>query len=928
MSVNKSDKPKNAPKSIDEAVNKGISSFNYEEQLEDKQLAKLIEQLEASQEAERKYPGREDLIKQTESLGQEAHIRSLSVEQAIASKTGKGLARSLEVYSKTTNIARSTSTMAGQQRYHAEARASGNEMYRPTSLIEEEIMSRTEEMNTLGTGLATRAKRIKSPEDVEALRKEAIPLQEGAERIAYLKALKEEQNRSGVSTRKIANRYEDIKDDISGYRASKGIEDKLKTGSHKSFEEESKTLSSKEAALDSAKQEWADAMEKASKGLEGFAEKAEAASKNVHDLSNEVSDQLKLTKGVESKEGGGGWLGRNKRGLQNIVMGANTVAGAAGAVAAVAVDNETAEMRLRAGYARAGNVIYDKANEAVQGHSIDAMMEVMGGESAKRFSDRAYGITQGSHAVSAGAGLIANTVQSTVVGGALGGGGGAAMGFVKGVSDSAQDVDAARRGLRAGASALDANQAWKELSSEERYIRAQQMQGYMNQGMSTYNATMGAGSTSQLSAQLMRGDNLSALAKRGVGAAESAGLAGILSQAGSMDQDSGFKIISQAGTAAQRGQMGKEEYVSAAARMVAAGGKDSDLEDIIAAATAKGMDNSKNIGQMIDATLSLSGGLAAGGIGAKGGVADMLGGTYQSLIDSGHDKNLAVGMAATGLNNFNSAAQNNQLSFGTIMQQQMLRTTPGLEKAEQSQINNLSSMSIEDMMLFRRAQQGKDVGAAKTRAKDLGFDDLMFKDGKVNKNLLDSLAPGMINKVVTNEGGAQYSEDIVKRLKEGKELTAPERAVINQNGKGSTQETLDMIMGTTSVKSANAGISASRKGAADIDAAGKGREAAEFKQGEKFSGSMDNLAAAMQEVNKAVDPTKWGAEVRKAAEGFSVPAADFLTATKSLNESVKLLVNYQNTGLKQMGESRGVNPTPPSKPKAGPQIPPSVVFGH
>jgi hypothetical protein len=112
-------------------------------------------------------------------------------------------------------------------------------------------------------------------------------------------------------------------------------------------------------------------------------------------------------------------------------------------------------------------------------------------------------------------------------------------------------------------------------------------------------------------------------------------------------------MVTRAGKAEQAGVMSADQYMQTAGMMANVGGGAADLESIMAKAVAMGMDNAKNIQQMVAATTQLASGSAAIGISTVGGAESALTDTIASLQKGGMNKNMATAVAANSISSFN-----------------------------------------------------------------------------------------------------------------------------------------------------------------------------------------------------------------------------------------------------------------------------------
>jgi hypothetical protein len=918
------------PKTIQELTKQHERATSYEASLSDEKLQQLADKAaefeERYQQSSAGSPEQSNLAELLAFAEEEKYQHSLNVDRNLSVKANKVLARGLDVYSKTGNINRRTTTMAGQQSYRGAAKTNGG-LFRPTNMIESEIQSDIEAASVLGGSLADEARGLGVGASTDSINGRASKLGEYEERIARNKALLKVQTREGISTEKLTNRGEDLDRDVDTFFKRKDIDNRINSGGVRSYKEESTELSKRREERSIAQGDYEKAIETGTEGVEAFAEK-------LHKANEALDEQTRVVKGMSDKgmDKGGGIFGKYGSAIPMIQMGFQAVGAVAGAANDIAVNHDIAQMSNRAQFAKMGNSIYDKAAQAVSGYSVDAMLDVGGDQFVKAYADKNKAFTNKAMGVSiasnGAADLLGAMGKGAVVGAGLGLAGGifapvtstggaiagAAIAGVASLANTASQATNLAYGNVGADASIRSYQAAKDLTAQERYVATQNMQAYYNQGLGAYQSIqgMGSGASGAMQKRLMDGTDLTNLARTGVSPEEAVKLTGILGQAGSMEggSDAGLRMIEGAGRASQRGQMGKEEYVSAAARMVAAGGKDNELEDIISAGMTKGMDNSKNIGQMIDATLSMSSGLASKGISATGAVGNMLEASSQFLVGQGVNKNLAVGTAAQDISNYNSAITDTSFNLGNIMQRGGLRNMKELKGASVFQMNNLSSMSMEDIAVLQGG--GKE---AELLSRRLGVDNMVMKDGKVNTSLVTGIGKEAFSKMLTNKGalGDPNGRSLLNKFGTAETLTAEERAILSTSGGESVfynaggvskaskisnenYNQLGLNLGAEAAKT-KATYEAKKVGAgaqATLDVLG-GEKGKEFEQIEKLS----------QSISEAVDPAKWGDEVKRAADGFAVPAANFVKATGDLDKTVEKLVSHQTAMLKAMGEMNG-----------------------
>lgn len=948
-----------SPKFAQELNSAFYKSTSYEASTSDEKLQRMLDKNAELEEALGKTVNGSDshriLAEQLAFSEEETYQHSLKVDKILTDKAKKIYAKGYETQSRVSNITRNAITASGTERFISQARGS-QELNLPQSVIESRIQESIAKTSSYTEGIANRIRSLKPGDDTDDIVKASAGIGKYRDETARWMAIKTEQNRAGLSARKLTGRYEDIKEDLSGFRSRTETERKLASGEHKSFAEESATLNKKESLLGEAFEKLSNTVKEAGESFDDFNKRTMDATKEFTKLADEVEKQATLTKGVERKEGGGGggFFQKNQALIQMAQMGLQTVGTVAGAYEDIAVHNDITQVSNRAKFAKMGNAIYDQATSAVSGYNVDAMLDIAGDAGVKRYADMQKAKTNVANGVKTVANGAADIAGSTAKGVAIGTAAGVALasgtafftggtgtvaapaiieasaalggtlGAASAVSRSAVDVDNLVKGNVGANTSISAYHARKELNREERYVASQNMQAFYSQGINSYSAIQGMGSSASGAMQnkLMDSNELRNVAFKGISPEEAVKLSGILSTAGSMEggADAGMRIIEGAGRASQRGQMGKEEYVSTAARMVAAGGKDKELEDIIASGMTKGMDNSLNISQMVGATIQMSSDLASKGISGTGAVAGLVGASTQFLADQGVNKNLATGAAVQDIANYDKGITDTGFNLGGIMQRAGLRNMSGLKGASVFQMNNVSSLSMEDLAVL---QKGGEEG--NLLARRLGVDDMLYKNGEPNSSLITDVGKQAFNKLLINNSGMGLAEGkslMNKWGKPGVELDSKERALLKNFGSESAFFTagginkVDMITDENYNKiGLNQGAAAQRtKALYESDKVGQGRIAAGEMLGTQQGKEFEGLEGLAKSITEAVDPAKWGDEVKAAADGFSVPAANFVKATGQLDETVKRLIEHQNKMLDKMGESRGTDIPSEEKP--------------
>ena len=234
-----------------------------------------------------------------------------------------------------------------------------------------------------------------------------------------------------------------------------------------------------------------------------------------------------------------------------------------------------------------------------------------------------------------------------VAGGIAGGNIGAAIsGGAAGINNAIRASALALSGIPAAERKLQQINLGLTAGDAVNYQRDANIQDFIDFTMQTGVATrgLGGGRAGTLTSLLNEG-GINRLAGLGIRPGQIAGLT--RSGVGALGAEfMGAGTLGQAGAAQQAGLLTAEQFIGQAGALSMMGGGGADrLEKIMQNAVATGMDNSKNIQQMVSATISLSADLAGAGLDVSGGQANILAAA-------------ATGLSSLGVNQRTMAAAN------------------------------------------------------------------------------------------------------------------------------------------------------------------------------------------------------------------------------------------------------------------------------
>jgi hypothetical protein len=198
----------------------------------------------------------------------------------------------------------------------------------------------------------------------------------------------------------------------------------------------------------------------------------------------------------------------------------------------------------------------------------------------------------------------------------------------------------------------------------------------------------------------------------GIRREETAGLVGSFTQAAGA-QWSEQDMLS-AGKARLSGQLGTEQFAALGGALTDVGGKYGDLDKTLSEAVKTGMDNSKNITQMVQATVSLSQRDAASGLALSTGTGALLTSAIGATSVQNMPENMRVQAAATAMGNYEQMTTHRGVNFQSVMEfAKLRRAAPDMSVVEQ------------ENLLFKTS--GKQLNSALYEAKNV---DAMSKEDR------------------------------------------------------------------------------------------------------------------------------------------------------------------------------------------------------
>jgi hypothetical protein len=450
------------------------------------------------------------------------------------------------------------------------------------------------------------------------------------------------------------------------------------------------------------------------------------------------------------------------------------------------------------------NDLYFKSKQAIMQGDVGAALDVMDSVTAAKYADDQAKHTMLPNFISgagkAAKGGVGGAVAAGMTAGALMVGTGigvlpglavmglsATVGGIAGMAANSGGLMDSVNGTAGMNDRLEAYNTMKNLSAADRAVKTDQMQAYYSQGNRLYGAVQGIGGGGGLAynaatgkgglqAQLMDPGVLKDLAKTGISADMAAGLVSNFQSAGTFKGEDAVEVMKMAGTAGQKGKLSRDQYTSMASQLMGAGGGAGDLQKTLEFAVAKGMDSSKSIAEMVQASLSMSSDLADMGVSASGATSTALMATVAGLDVAGVDKNLAVRAAQASMQNVNQQMQDRGMSIGNIVETDAIRKAGGtaLNAYGAERIGKMGNSEWAMVNAIRVAKSPEEKKAAADAFRGFtnryGLTSSFFK-GKTDE--LDEQKVGeyekgslgfLLNKADQNEKGQHVGQSVMQKI--------------------------------------------------------------------------------------------------------------------------------------------------------------------
>jgi hypothetical protein len=675
--VNKHGKGVNGiPKPIEEAIadrnrridhsyldndDKYSSMVNGHSQVQDT-IANLTKKLQGTSD-----PGQANKIiseiQESANLQQQLENRIDQYQLSNASQQNNSLGDRIKTYTNSRNVNQRTTTMAGEQRFMRMAHES-QDLYAPTEVLEQRISQRSKELGNVGIDLSTRVRGIGEGDIPSNLMDKASRIQELQEDIALNKRMLKVQNKEGLSTEKRMYSAHETIEGVGGFLKQDQLRKDVKAGKYGDVESETSKLAEMFQKLTSATEKWESASENATDAQGNLTQEYKQASAELEKLQKDTEQQRKIVAEVGRQGGGGG--GMNGGTLRQYAQFGSQIVGAG---YGMDIDDKIMEMNLKARTGQTAVDQFSRVNAGTGGDMRSLLRESTSQEFIKNFSDsmRSKAMRQGAaNTVATGVDAIGSGITAIGDFDATG----ATLGVAAGAMNAVRAGSQVFRGLPQTMKALEAYNAGENFSNVANEIPAYGLQKVYDQQMAAYGATSGlGGAAGGAESTLLDKHSLGNFAKVGLTPAQAASLTSM--SAGALgSNEAATSVALRSGQIERTRMMSADQYIGMAGQLSQAGGGTADLEEIMKSAVSAGMDNAKNIQQMVSATVSLSGSMARMGMSGTTASGNLLASTVQGI---GGDKNIAALAAESMINKRAAMDSSSDINLGNVFEHSELR---------------------------------------------------------------------------------------------------------------------------------------------------------------------------------------------------------------------------------------------------------------
>ena len=345
-------------------------------------------------------------------------------------------------------------------------------------------------------------------------------------------------------------------------------------------------------------------------------------------------------------------------------------------------------------------------------------------------------------------------------------------------------------------------------------------------------------------------------------------------------------LVTRAANAQQRGYMTAGQYLSNQSALTGVGGSAGQLDKVLKEAVAAGMDSSKNISQMVQATTTLSQNTASVGIGGANFISQSVSAATQSL--SNLDPNMRAGVATNTLAKLQAEQTDTSLNLFTVVDYSRRRAaSPNMTRDSMDILQQTEIATLQDIKTSKDPNKAAANAGLLKALQEAGEGDVLKGIEKETNNKRQ----GMMDRLDRFfRGNPSERKDIESAVNSGSDfdqlpLNMQDRinALARMSGEKSGRVLYSQLSGAQAKQGDLQGTSTA-EGIATAAAQGKN---AIIGAGQENIGGIQNLTAAMQNLAANFDPAKFAEAANKTAETMKVPAEAFASGAEAFAEAVK-----------------------------------------
>ena len=759
-----------------------------------------------------------------------------------------------------------------------------------------------------GVSLEEAAQFAYTPEGKREYLAKAQSFEEARRKEAALYGALRSQGRAGLTVEGMQQSGAQIESAILAEQRRSELAQRVATGATGSFSKESAELKNREQEFLKTLKELNDEFKRTGDVSRDLRE-AFAKSKDSLKEQQELVDEMR-------RQGGGGG-GRFARGMSMVAQIGGPLLDAA---RYGFVGSDVQQMNLRIGAAQFANQRYTDQLAATQG-DMAALRRVT---QRQQDAAAAYGRTYGARETAISTGEIGVGIAGAIAGGAAGAAAGSLLGgvgaipgaLIGGIGGAAYAVNKAvsvGKGIPFAQQQQMSAAQYQDMMNTVNAVPDAARQRFFDYRMSAYQSMMGAGSAfSGMYAGATSQKAIETLAAQGLGPEEGAALFGFGARsigAGFTRAGAGAQLgmVSRAGQLQALGVMSAQEYMGRIGQMAQTGGAQKDVEDVLAAAVARGVDDAKSLSGMFENIQALSRDAASKGVGVAPIVGAQMAFGMQQLKDLPRDEMLKQAQMASGLARFSQMATTTGIDFATmsafaglssIMPSRSTEERVGIGRTLETPIEVMRTQ-MRELSKFKKGDIIPKAIIAGLKAPSAFVDDegryLGAESVKqvIAERLVSQIAgrsAGLISQeegdkirqaIVSGKGAESLSVKTIKTIQNVFGAGAAEMLAFGGEGAG---------VATKGVGPLSDGADYARR----MKEAGARGQAGQIIDAGRLADGMDNLAQAMaqhmESVAESINALASATETAKAAEAMKLDTSSFDASISNFDAAVTKLV--------------------------------------